>query len=323
MILIVIGDKDMEKLSHLRNRLRAIKISNDLDKSLILDMVKKDPSKLKNLHEYQDDREVVMQAITINPSVFQYASERLRNDKEIALKVVAKNYEMLRFLGDELKENANVFLVAITNNYHSYRYLPESLKDNKEIMSVVISQIGEYLKDASPRLKDDEQLVLTAIKNSPSAFAYASSRLKNDLRFILKFFKIFPIRKENELRTFFASLPNEVVSLIIDNKIVMLELIKKIGTSAYLHVSDELKKDKEIVLETIKKSKTIPSRLPKELLDDKELMLQAVNISGYNLEFVSDRLKDDEDIVKTAIANAPKAIWKASRRLQMKYGTSY
>lgn len=313
----------MRKLSNLRNRLSSLKMSSDLDKTIILDMVKRNPLSLKNLSAYQDDKEVVMQAVSVHPHTFQYASERLRNDKEIALRAVSSSYEMLRFLGDDLKEDADVFFVAINNNYHSYRYLPESLKDNKEIMSVVVSQIGEYLKDASPRLRDDEQLVLNAIKNSPSAFAYASSRLKNDLRFILKFFKIFPIRKDSELINFLSSLPLEVKNSITENRMVMLQLVKKLGTSAYLHVSEELKRDFEIVSETISKSKIIPRSTPPDILDNKDLMLQAVQINGYNLEFVSQRLKDDEDIVRTAIANQPKAIWKASRRLQMKYRTSY
>lgn len=313
----------MRKLSNLRNRLSSLKMSSDLDKTIILDMVKRNPLALKNLSAYQDDKEVVMQAVSETGFAFQYASERLRNDKEVALEAISA-YPVLKFLGDDLKEDPDIFLNAIKKNHFAYSMLPESLKDNKDIMLAMALIDGKFLKDASPRLRDNEQFILNAIKIAPWTIAYASPRLQNDFHFILNFFKFFPLRRKDQLSKFLGYLPNDIKEKITGNRLLMLEMIKKIGWLGYIVASKELQKDKDLVLEAIKKDKFISEiSTPKEFLDDKELMLQAVSINGYNLALVSDRLKDDDEIVRTAIANQPKALWKASRRLQMKYRTSY
>ena len=75
----------------------------------------------------------------------------------------------------------------------------------------------------------------------------------------------------------------------------------------YSEISDELKYDKQIIYNAYMNSYLkfhILYYIPIEYKNDKEFMKFYINISGSNIRFASDELKNDEELVNIAINNS-------------------
>jgi hypothetical protein len=99
---------------------------------------------------------------------------------------------------------------------------------------------------------------------------------------------------------------------IITDKNEALELIKK-EPRIFLLCSDELRADKEVVLEFFKQN---GYTLLGALQDDKEIVEIAVNQNGLALRDASERLQDNGEIVEIAVNQNGLALRDVSQRLR-------
>ena len=85
-----------------------------------------------------------------------------------------------------------------------------------------------------------------------------------------------------------------------NDKEFMLALLAYNGT--YLeHASDELKADKEVIMAALKSGYSLPyEHVSDALKTDKDFLLEIVSLDAYCLEFFSEELKQDEQIVLAA-----------------------
>ena len=65
---------------------------------------------------------------------------------------------------------------------------------------------------------------------------------------------------------------------------------------------NELKNDKEVVLNAVQKNGAVLEYASDELKNDKEVVLQAIQIYACSLKYVSDELKNDKEV--ESIVNA-------------------
>lgn len=101
------------------------------------------------------------------------------------------------------------------------------------------------------------------------------------------------------------------------NKEFILDALKKTPcfTYSFCHISDELKKDKEFMLEAININGNMRMVASPELHEDKDVALAAVSKFGIVLQEFP-KFKDDKDIVMTAVQKNGMALMWASERLQ-------
>ncbi len=87
-----------------------------------------------------------------------------------------------------------------------------------------------------------------------------------------------------------------------DDKRIVLEVIKNDGDKYYM-ASDRLKRDKDIVLEAIKRGYSFYPIIGEnpQFKDDKKIVLEAIKKKHNYYHSVSDRLKQDKDIVLEAL----------------------
>ncbi len=81
-------------------------------------------------------------------------------------------------------------------------------------------------------------------------------------------------------------------------------------------ISEELKDDKELVLELVKTQGYNLTLLKEEFRDDEDIVWAALKSSSDAFIFASERLRDKETIVKYILKNAPKNILYASDRFR-------
>ena len=103
---------------------------------------------------------------------------------------------------------------------------------------------------------------------------------------------------------------------VLTDKKLVLEFSKNEDVLGY--ASEELKNDKETVLQVIKSNsdRHVFKGASEELRNDRETVLEAVRRNGLALEYVSEELRNDREIVLEAIKNDGLALCYASEELK-------
>lgn len=100
-----------------------------------------------------------------------------------------------------------------------------------------------------------------------------------------------------------------------NDKEVVLQAIFHPNPNILKYVSNELKDDKEVVMIGVKNGAAL-QYASNRLKDDKEVVLKAVKTNGNALKYASSRLKDDEEIAECAIRQYLLAFRHASLNLR-------
>lgn len=74
-----------------------------------------EPIEITNMKNNCDNREYVIEAVKVQGSLLEFASEELRNDKEIVLTAIQSNPEALEFASDNLKSDRDVVFESVSN----------------------------------------------------------------------------------------------------------------------------------------------------------------------------------------------------------------
>ncbi len=187
--------------------------------------------------------------------------------KSEALKIIInKNTEHL------LPEDANRVRKEIWHIYFSKSSTIDLIP--KEILTKLIMENIDKpipcLKFAADKIKNSRYLVKQAVSSFSRDFIFVPDSLKND---------------------------DEIVEIAITKSGLLLE-----------HASVRLKSNKDIVIKSIQhKGDDNGFRYAnQELMGNKEIALLAIKNHPKNIKYISDELKDDEDIVKAALKGSSK-----------------
>lgn len=138
------------------------------------------------------------------------------------------------------KENVHTFL---DKSHDVFKFLPDILKNDRSILIKSLKIDPKNFLYASEYLRNDENLAIEILKKDSNILKECSDKIKNSEfvyknlnKFYDKFYEGFAYFNEN----------------IKNNKSECIELIKK-DVYFYDYISDSLKQDKEIILETLKK----------------------------------------------------------------------
>jgi len=139
-----------------KKKMNLIEVMNRLqrgDKSTVLQLIEQNKHRLDSILEYcpsfQDDIDVVREAISVDPRNIRHASMVLKN--HFALEVVRRMGHTLAYMSYEMRGNREVVLKAVRNDGMAILY--SNLLDD-EIMDAAIQQnpsakslIGDMIYD--------------------------------------------------------------------------------------------------------------------------------------------------------------------------------
>jgi hypothetical protein len=188
-------------------------------------------------------------------------------------------------MSDFTKKRIELLNKIKTNTSETYKYtiiselteFQNQIKDDRELLLESIKIYGNCIKFASPSLIEDEELIFESLKSSYFAGHY------------IPFFK---------------------------EKQTALIAIKR-SVSYFSKLSDDLKRDEEILNEIFKREMTIDTDIVLSTLkDEKGPMLILMKYHGNYLSVVSPKLKNDKDIVYEAFKNYPASIGFISEELK-------
>jgi hypothetical protein len=174
--------------------------------------------------------------------------------------LLSKQSRETECLSEVLKNDIEIVTEAIKRNGPSIQFASEELKNNQDLARIALKN-SATLSDVGKELKRKKEFVLEAIKNQRGSFIHASEELRNDRE-------------------------------------IILESIKSNQTNFNL-LSKEFMNDREIILNAVKHDENAFELLTKnypEYKNDKEIVLAAVQYNGKVLKFVSEDLKNDEEV---------------------------
>ena len=146
------------------------------DRSFMLIAIEKDPLLLEQHSEFNDDREVVMKAVSTSGDTLRYASKRLKGDKEVVAKA---SPHALQYASEELQNDKKLMLKAISGFPYILKACKETrLGEDRDFVLAAVKVRGTALHGASEALQDDDEVVRAAMQQDASAFRDASKRLR-------------------------------------------------------------------------------------------------------------------------------------------------
>ncbi|MGR3951715.1 MAG: DUF4116 domain-containing protein [Chlamydia sp.] len=153
------------------------------------------------------------------------------------------------------------------------------LYNKRELIPLLMKKNGLILQDVNDELKNDSQVVSAACENNPNAIQYAGAAIK-------------------------------------DNRAFMLPLVQRNGLLLQ-YASEELKKDLKFVSAACQNNPGALQYAHHDFIRKSSLdMISLVEQNGLLLQYASDDLKNDDEVVFNACQNNPTAIQFASDRMR-------
>ena len=139
------------------------------------------------------DKQIMIEAVKNDSIAFEYCSDELQNDRDVVMAAISSSSTCLYLVTERFQdENPDVVITAIEKTdprdlWTVYDDVYEELWANRDVAMAWLSKGGDWLSDDFPEeFEDDEELLLTVTKQNWTEFDYASDRLKASKQFMLR-----------------------------------------------------------------------------------------------------------------------------------------
>jgi hypothetical protein len=207
---------------------------------------------------------------------------KLTSDKQTVLKILKDNPDNLEFLSPDLRNDREVIMSVIS--------MPEN---------------GYYFKYASAKLRDDEELARLSLRINTSTFESLSERLRSKKDFVRD------VVEKSGYELNFAS-----AILKDDPEIVKIAAIQY--PPILMQISPRFREDDKFMISIIESNANAITAASAKLKDDKNFAIKSLltTHSVAILEYLSERLRDDEDVVEMAVRKNQSNLLYTSERIR-------
>ena len=295
--------------------------------------------------EHRADEGVVRAAVMRDGLALQFASPALRAARDVVLAAVRSNGDALRFalgsaLGSEevlaaastaCKACVELMTAAVRSNPAALAHAPAAVRGDESVVLGAVSRSGLVLEHASEALRADTRTVLAAVRQDGRALRWAAASvlagwerlvdeepsLAEDWGFML------------EAVAADAAAMGLAAPLLLGDRDFVLEAVRRRGAALAL-APTELRADLDVVAAAMRQDlaafrhAAAPVRMhvqargryPAGFVEDRECMLEAVRANGLWLEYASEELRGDAELVGEAVRNNGSALRFAAAELQ-------
>lgn len=175
---------------------------------------------------------------------------------------------------------------------------PLHYEDNKELFLGIASQVGVALKWFPEKFKADKDVAKIAFEQDINAFEFISTTLTHNKSFILS------LMRNKEMRTGYLLIFEQLIDGLKEDKDVALTFTK-LSPKVFFSLNPKYQSQKEFVLPMVKSnafSFNVIEPFIQPFLDDKDIVLNLVTKSMTTLHLVSERLKNDDDVILASLS---------------------
>ena len=271
----------------------------------------------------RDDEEIAKYSLKKSPSNMKYLSQRLKGEKKIVLDAVKQNGLLLKLVSDTLKKDKDLIRLAVKNNPQSIEYMSDNLKSDKIFIYSLIE--NEILNTCIGNKKNNSKPLIThetaqCIREEHLRINF-KNWIKGERNRLAIIIGMRSLSADNNFKTLDTKEQETIARSfglkLLDDKDTVLNAVRKKG-DFYLYVSDRLKNDIDVALETIKEpSHDVNFRdLNRKFKNSRTFVLKAVQINGRILKYAKQTFQDDKEIAIAAIKNFKLVYRVISKRLQ-------
>eukprot|EP00405_Crypthecodinium_cohnii_P036553 CAMPEP_0206537136 /NCGR_PEP_ID=MMETSP0325_2-20121206/7151_1 /ASSEMBLY_ACC=CAM_ASM_000347 /TAXON_ID=2866 /ORGANISM="Crypthecodinium cohnii, Strain Seligo" /LENGTH=595 /DNA_ID=CAMNT_0054034453 /DNA_START=436 /DNA_END=2223 /DNA_ORIENTATION=- len=228
------------------------------------------------------ESERLLEEITME---LEKASPEALADRQVALKLVSTDGAMLEHLPNIWGDDDEVAWAAMENDAFNLEFVSPRLRGNKDFVLKTVKRDGRALRYASEELLGDREVVLEGVQNAGYELKFASEELRADRELVLV-----------AVKSNCQALAHAADALRVDKELALQAVKCRCKDLAFI-ARDEWKQDREVVLEAAKQSGWALRHVSADFRDDKEIGLAAVGSDPRSFEFLSERLRQDREIV--------------------------
>ena len=230
----------------------------------------------------------------------RYASERIKNDSSLFIKWIKESESLhcLNFAEFSIQTNQeiqNLIKDYLETNWDLVKYCHPSMRDDITIMKKAIADNGLNLEFASDELKKNKDFLLSAVEENQDAVKFIPSNFLESEIFVKDL-----IEKVNSVtNTIFELIPEKLKK----NKSILIKIAQKIQYLGQKLEGYFDKNDLQFFSEVVKKNGDFIYFASEKLRDDEELVKVAIKFGDCSLSNISERLRNDPEMVIWAIEN--------------------
>lgn len=151
------------------------------DRVLILKAVIIDPSQFQYADEsLQEDQVYILRLLKISPEILQYASPEVRSDPDFMEKAIYLHRNALQYASWTLLDNKLFMKRMIEIDQFNYKFASDRLKLLPEFASRAFIDDGLLLEFAPTKIREDKNLVKMAVSSNAAALSFAGELLQSD-----------------------------------------------------------------------------------------------------------------------------------------------
>lgn len=236
---------------------------------------------LQHLPEkYQEYYHLNKALIKSYPLNYRHISNKLKDSFELYNLAYNKNTVATLFpiSGNNIKNNKEYALHAIERNTCLYKFVGESLRDNADFFLELIDLDFDCLEEASDIIRDNEHCVWESLKKFPTSLKFVSERLLNTPSFCIQLAQDEHVPKSDKFFKYWGeNIRNEPQ--------VIRELFKFLSTTNNLDfISNNLRNNKDFMLEFVVKDTRILKYVGNDLLCDSDFFIKAYQLIDQEQE---------------------------------------
>ena len=285
--------------------------------------------KLRDLSDIQKkDKEIVLAAVETNHKAFLDADVSLRTDQYFIIQLIGLGSEKLKnledddfssedvfyFIDDSLKQDLDFVLMVLPINPSNFKFICANLKKDVEFIRNFFTKLNEdaycadfYLeifKELEVVFKENKdefyalkkELILKCLDGNYAKASYFNApfmdSLKNDKDVINAGIKLFRYSMKDFLPEGFK----------INKEVFQSIMNKGLGGQLLEFAEDSVKKDENIVFETVKTNGVALEFAHPSLWKNEKIVFAAVKNYGAALEYADPILKSNRKIVKASLS---------------------
>ncbi len=216
----------------------------------------------------KNDFNFISKCISKNARSIKFANKNINKFEKLVLKAIKKDGEILKSLGGQFLNNKKVILLAAQTNGEVFKYINKSLRNDKQIAFKCLLKDPQMLRLADKKFKANKNLIIKLIKKDFSCFKFIDKKLKRD---------------------------KDILKLLILNLKFGSGSEHKPAASYLVELGD-----KDLIKFAVKRDGFWLDHLSNKYKNDKEIALLALNNYYGHFSDISERLKEDKQILEFA-----------------------
>jgi hypothetical protein len=300
------------------------------DREFMLEAVSTDPLALAFAsNELCDDFDVVIAAVTLDARALQFASIDRRADRAVVLTALRADWAALQYVTfPAFFEDAELMLTAVSRGNKALPFVASSLMDDVDFVKAAVAIDSNALAFASERLRADREIVLLSVAHDPAKLYEALNEVQGTFmnfqisgivgfssKSFVKSLEKSSENSQNSRDNFNSRMwskssgvdlhnegqqPSTFLPVLVDSP----EIAKNYEQTTEIRyhnpnmtVGSKMSQYTAIILDAARRDGRVLQYAAKELRNDRDIVFTAISNSADALEFGSEELRTDDEFM--------------------------